>query len=112
MARRTTCGDLSRILYTATKGETEYLCWRGEPAAAGGDHRTAFPAYEEAVRGYAEGCVKSAEGVAGWMVPESRFMARLLRQNCRLVLYLPWKGLIARSIRKTAGAITLKSYDE
>ncbi len=49
----------------------------GELAAAP-VHRTAF---EREVRGYAEGCGRSAEGVAGFMVPRSRFMAWFVNQK-------------------------------
>ncbi|GAA3598896.1 hypothetical protein GCM10022419_098220 [Nonomuraea rosea] len=45
------------------------------------------------------------------MVPESRIMAWFVNQNYRLLPYLPWKGLMVRSIRRTASAITLKPYD-
>ncbi|MGV9776822.1 FAD-dependent monooxygenase [Streptosporangium sp. NPDC003464] len=82
----------------------------GELAAAGGDHRAGFAGYEEAMRGYVAGCQKSGEGVSKWMVPESRFMAWFLNQNYKLMPYLPGKGLIAKSARKTASAITLKDY--
>ncbi|GAA3601531.1 FAD-dependent monooxygenase [Nonomuraea rosea] len=82
----------------------------GELAAAGGDHRAAFGAYERAVRDYAAGCQQSAVGVSKWMVPESRFMAWFMNQNYKLLPYLPWKGLMAKSVRKTASAISLKDY--
>ncbi|MFC4122165.1 FAD-dependent monooxygenase [Nonomuraea zeae] len=82
----------------------------GELAAAGGDHRAAFAAYEREVRGYAAGCQESAVGVSKWMVPESRLMAWFMNQNYKLLPYLPWKGLMAKSVRKTASAISLKDY--
>ncbi|MEV4381495.1 FAD-dependent monooxygenase [Streptosporangium sp. NPDC049644] len=82
----------------------------GELAAAGGDHRVGFARYEEAMREYAKGCQKSADGVGGWMVPESRLKAWIVNQNYKLLPYVPWKGLIAKSIRKTANAIVLKDY--
>ncbi|MEV0581478.1 FAD-dependent monooxygenase [Nonomuraea sp. NPDC050310] len=82
----------------------------GELAEAGGDHRTAFARYEAELREYAEGCQKSADGVSGFLVPKSRRMAWLLRQQQRLLPYLPGKKLIAKSVRKTAEAITLKPY--
>ncbi|MDL4773864.1 FAD-dependent monooxygenase [Actinomadura xylanilytica] len=83
----------------------------GELAAAGGDHRTAFARYEALVRPYAEGCQKSGEGVSRFMVPETRFMAWFLNQNFRLLPYLPWKGMMARSARRTAEAISVPAYD-
>ncbi|GAA2370731.1 hypothetical protein GCM10010404_27150 [Nonomuraea africana] len=44
------------------------------------------------------------------MVPENRSMAWFLNQNYRLLPYLPWKGMIAKSVRKTASAVSLKDY--
>jgi 2-polyprenyl-6-methoxyphenol hydroxylase-like FAD-dependent oxidoreductase len=82
----------------------------GELAAAGGDHRVAFARYEEAMRDYAGGCQKLGEGVGKWMVPQSRFMAWFLNQNYKLIPYVPWKGLMAKSVKKTASAITLRDY--
>ncbi|MGJ6960922.1 FAD-dependent monooxygenase [Streptosporangium sp. G11] len=83
----------------------------GELAAAGGDHRAGFAGYEKAMREYATGCQKSGDGVGKWMVPDSRFMAWFINQNYKLLPYVPWKGLIARSIRQTANAIALKDYE-
>jgi 2-polyprenyl-6-methoxyphenol hydroxylase-like FAD-dependent oxidoreductase len=82
----------------------------GELAAAGGEHVTAFARYESTMRSYVTGCQKLGDGVAGWMVPRSRFMAWFVRANFRILPYLPWKGLIARSARRTASAITLPDY--
>ncbi|WP_329425157.1 FAD-dependent monooxygenase [Streptosporangium sp. NBC_01495] len=83
----------------------------GELAAAGGDHRAGLARYEEAMREYATGCQKSGDGVGKWMVPDSRFMAWFINQNYRLLPYVPWKGLIAKGIRQTANAVTLKDYE-
>jgi 2-polyprenyl-6-methoxyphenol hydroxylase-like FAD-dependent oxidoreductase len=83
----------------------------GELAAAGGDHRAAFPRYEAAMREYAKGCQKVGQGVAKWMVPENRFMTWFVNQNYKVMPYLPWKGLMAKSIRKTASNIDLAKYD-
>ncbi|MEU4545451.1 FAD-dependent monooxygenase [Nonomuraea dietziae] len=70
----------------------------------------ALDRYEQAMRDYVRGCQKSGESAGRWMVPESRFMAWFLNQNYRLLPYLPWKGMIAKSVRKTAGAVSLKDY--
>ncbi|MGC5016834.1 FAD-dependent monooxygenase [Streptosporangium sp. DT93] len=83
----------------------------GELAAAGGDHRVGFARYEEAMRAYVKGCQKAGDGVGKWMVPDSRFMSWFVNQNYRLLPYVPWKGLIAKGVRKTANAITLKDYE-
>ncbi len=82
----------------------------GELALAGGDHRVAFARYQEAMDGYVSGCSKQADGVANWMVPGNRFMAWFVHQNYRLLPYVPWKGRIAASIRRTANAIDLADY--
>ncbi|MEV7012858.1 FAD-dependent monooxygenase [Streptosporangium sp. NPDC051022] len=82
----------------------------GELAAAGGDHRAGFARYEEAMRGYVAGCQKSADGVGKWMVPDNRFVAWFMNQNYRLLPYVPWKGMIAKGVKKTASAIALKDY--
>ncbi|WP_271222664.1 FAD-dependent monooxygenase [Streptosporangium carneum] len=82
----------------------------GELAAADGDHLVGFARYEEAMRDYVAGCQKSADGVGKWMVPDSRFLAWFMTQNYKLLPYLPWKGMIAKSVRRTADAITLKDY--
>ncbi|MGW5361270.1 FAD-dependent monooxygenase [Actinopolymorpha pittospori] len=82
----------------------------GELAAAAGDHRTAFTRYRNVMRDYVLGCQKVGEGVGRWMVPDNRFMAWFVNQNYRLLPYVPWKGQIARSARKTANAIDLASY--
>ncbi|MDF5758554.1 FAD-dependent monooxygenase [Spongiactinospora sp. TRM90649] len=82
----------------------------GELATAEGDHRTAFAAYERELRAYVRGCQKQGEGVSRLMVPESPVLAWFLRLNFKLIPYLPWKGLMAKSVRKTASAYTLKPY--
>ncbi|MFI0420092.1 FAD-dependent monooxygenase [Spongiactinospora sp. 9N601] len=82
----------------------------GELATARGDHRTAFRAYEQEMREYAEKCMKMGQGVSKFMVPQSRTMAWFLRQNYKLMPYLPGKSLMAKGARKTAESIPLKPY--
>ncbi|GII56534.1 FAD-dependent oxidoreductase [Planotetraspora thailandica] len=83
----------------------------GELAAAGADHSAGFAGYQQAMRHYVAGCQKAGQGVAKWMVPDNRLMTWFVNQNYRVMPYIPWKGLMVRSIRKTASAITLKPYD-
>ena len=83
----------------------------GELAAAGGDHRAAFARYERVMRDYADGCQKMGQGASKWMVPESRFMAWVMDKNYKVLPYLPWKKMMARSVRKTAEAVSLTDYD-
>ncbi|MFI6599081.1 FAD-dependent monooxygenase [Nonomuraea sp. NPDC050536] len=82
----------------------------GELAAARGDHRVAFPRYEQLMRPYATRAQKSGEGIAGMMVPQGRFMTWMMRQSQRLMPYTPGMSLIAKSARKMAEAITLPEY--
>ncbi|WP_219471305.1 FAD-dependent monooxygenase [Nonomuraea rhizosphaerae] len=81
----------------------------GELAAAGAI-RTGLTRFEAAMRDYVRTCQKSGEGISKLMVPESRFMQWFMNQNYKILPYLPWKGLMARSARKTAAAITLRDY--
>ncbi|MER6826798.1 BTAD domain-containing putative transcriptional regulator [Streptosporangium sp. NPDC000563] len=67
--------------------------------------------YEEAMREYAAGCRGRATGWAGGWSPESRLMAWFVGQNHKLPPCVPWKGLIAKGIRRTANAITPKDYE-
>ncbi|MBB5080726.1 FAD-dependent monooxygenase [Nonomuraea endophytica] len=80
----------------------------GEIAAHG--HVDGFAAYERIMRDYVAGAQKSAVGVSKFMVPDNKFMAWFMNQNYKLLPYLPWKGIMAKSVRKTAEAITLPEY--
>lgn len=82
----------------------------GELAAAHGDHRVAFAAYEREMRAYAEGCQKMGDGVAKLMVPGSRFLASVLNRYYKVMPYLPGKNMAAKIARKTAENITLRDY--
>ncbi|MEV4107080.1 FAD-dependent monooxygenase [Nonomuraea sp. NPDC049695] len=84
----------------------------GELAAAQGDHRVAFARYEEEMREYAVGCQKMGDGVAGLMVPGSRFVAGLLNRYYKLMPYLPGKNMAAKIARRTAENITLRDYKD
>ncbi|MEU6430042.1 FAD-dependent monooxygenase [Microbispora sp. NPDC046973] len=82
----------------------------GELAAAHGDHRVAFAAYEREMRAYAEGCQKMGDGVAKLMVPGSRFLASVLNRYYKVMPYLPGKNMATKIARKTAENITLRDY--
>ncbi len=84
----------------------------GELAAAHGDHRVAFAAYEREMREYAEGCQKMGDGVAKLMVPGSRFLASALNRYYKIMPYLPGKNMATKIARKTAENITLRDYAE
>jgi len=83
----------------------------GELAAAQGDHRVAFPRYEATMRSYVIGGQKMADNVAGFMVPNSRFVASFVRMNFRLLRFVPYlQNMPARMASRAASAITLPPY--
>ncbi|WP_131738870.1 FAD-dependent monooxygenase [Actinomadura roseirufa] len=82
----------------------------GELAAAGGDHRVAYPRYEEVMRGYAERCQKVGGGVARMLVPQSRFGSAFLDRYYAIMPFLPGKAMMAKMARRTAEAIALPDY--
>ncbi|MER6579205.1 FAD-dependent monooxygenase [Nonomuraea sp. NPDC001023] len=61
----------------------------GELAAHGGDHRTAYPAYEAEIGEYVRRSRAFARRAAAGIVPGSRFDVWALTQGIRLVNHLP-----------------------
>ncbi|MET1071472.1 MAG: FAD-dependent monooxygenase [Umezawaea sp.] len=82
----------------------------GELAAAGGDHRVAFPEYERQLRDFALLCQKQAVDSAKWFVPRTRAGLWLRNLNYRMMTVLPTGGLVAKMALKVANAIVLKDY--
>jgi len=86
----------------------------GELRAADGDHRAAFARYERAMRGYVERNQALGQKMAREMVPASWGQLWLRTQMLRMLPYLPWKGLVTRSIQQpisaAANAISLEAY--
>lgn len=82
----------------------------GELAAAGGDHRIAFPAYESQMLPYAKGC--QGIGAGKFLAPASK--ARIWQRNqfAKLITRGPVAKMIGRMDLKVASAITLKDYAE
>jgi 2-polyprenyl-6-methoxyphenol hydroxylase-like FAD-dependent oxidoreductase len=81
----------------------------GELKEAGGDYRTAFVQYEQAMREYVERNQKAALDGGQWFIAPTRFMIWLRNLNMSVLPYLPWRGLIAKAIQQQY-AITLKNY--
>ncbi|RFU42635.1 FAD-dependent oxidoreductase [Actinomadura logoneensis] len=82
----------------------------GELAAAGGDHRVAFPAYEQAIRKFTRACQQVAGGVGPFFAPKS---ARSLRRRTRIYKVLtagPMLRLLDKMTTKAATAIELREY--
>lgn len=82
----------------------------GELAAARGDHRTAFAAYESEVGDFVKGCQQAAGNAGPFFAPAS---VRKIRQRDRMYRMLGSRllgGLFKRLTEKAATGITLKSY--
>lgn len=82
----------------------------GELAAAEGDHRRAFPAYEEAVRGFVRRNQAIATNGMPFLVPRDRVQILLRDAAVRLGPRLPALNRLSGGIRKAANAIDLKDY--
>ncbi|MCP2340447.1 FAD-dependent monooxygenase [Actinomadura rupiterrae] len=82
----------------------------GELAAANGDHRVAFPAYEQAIKKFTKACQQVAGGVGGFFAPKTE---RSLRRRTRIYKVLtagPMIRLLDKLTTKAATSIELKSY--
>ncbi|MFG2870669.1 FAD-dependent monooxygenase [Streptomyces sp. NPDC048338] len=88
----------------------------GELAAARGDHRVAFAAYEREMRPGVELNQRFAEKFAKEMTVSSRRKIALRMFMVRLLPKTPWKNLIAKKIReevqRVAHAVPVKDYGQ
>ncbi|GAA0641515.1 FAD-dependent monooxygenase [Kutzneria viridogrisea] len=82
----------------------------GELAAAGGDHRVAFPAYDEIMRDYVREAQKPMPGGTKAFLPASRFAIAARELFMRALPYLPWRNAIIGGMDKTANMVRLKDY--
>jgi 2-polyprenyl-6-methoxyphenol hydroxylase-like FAD-dependent oxidoreductase len=82
----------------------------GELAAAGGDHRVAFPRYDAEMRAYVTRNRKSPPGGTAGFAPSTRFGIWLRNQSMNLITRLPGAGRMMADRQKAANAITLKPY--
>nr|WP_062332001.1 FAD-dependent monooxygenase [Herbidospora sakaeratensis] len=86
----------------------------GSLAAAGGDHRAAFAAYEDDLRHFVEENQKLAPANLKGMVLKSAAQIRFQMFLLRLMPYLPGRDTmikrVTEPIRTAATAITLKDY--
>lgn len=82
----------------------------GELAAADGDHRRAFPAYEEAMRDFARRNQAIATNGMPFLVPRDRLQILLRDAAVRVGPHLPALNRLSDGIRKAANAIDLKDY--
>ncbi|GAA3445038.1 FAD-dependent monooxygenase [Planomonospora venezuelensis] len=82
----------------------------GELADAGGDHRVAFPRYEEAIRGYAKACQKVAAGMGPFIAPPTEKKIRSRNRAYKVLSSRILSVLLNRMTTKAANSITLKEY--
>ncbi|WP_433558759.1 FAD-dependent monooxygenase [Pseudonocardia xinjiangensis] len=83
----------------------------GELAAAGGDHRVAFPAYERALRGFVERNQAVAHTGGAALIPGSRTRIWLRDRIVSLLPLLgPAKRLVAARMARAAGGLVLRDY--
>ncbi|MFC4533930.1 FAD-dependent monooxygenase [Sphaerisporangium dianthi] len=82
----------------------------GELAAADGDHRAGFTAYEREMRQYATSAqARAGDGSTSFLFPTSNAHIWLRNTMMRTIPYMPWKKIVARRLQQ-ADAITLKDY--
>ncbi|MFC7760769.1 hypothetical protein ACFQY4_24170 [Catellatospora bangladeshensis] len=81
----------------------------GELARSGGDHVTAFAAYERLMRPYVKQCQQLPPGGVRGMLPDSRWAISLRDLSTRIMTRRPFAALMAKQAAK-ADAITLPAY--
>jgi 2-polyprenyl-6-methoxyphenol hydroxylase-like FAD-dependent oxidoreductase len=83
----------------------------GELAAAGGDHRVAFPRYEQVLRPYVTQAQQLPPGGVNGFAPRSRLAIRAQAATMRAMTRWPVRPLLERQFAK-ADAIELPDYPE
>ncbi|MFC3575356.1 FAD-dependent monooxygenase [Streptomyces yaanensis] len=82
----------------------------GELALAGGDHRTAFAAYEARIRDFAKGCQKISGNAGPFFAPATEWRIRSRDRMYRLLSSRPLAGFFKRLTEKAATDIELPEY--
>ncbi|MCQ9179519.1 FAD-dependent monooxygenase [Streptomyces sp. IBSBF 2953] len=82
----------------------------GELALAGGDHRTAFAAYENRIRDFARGCQKTAGNAGPFFAPATERRIRSRDRMYRLLASRPMAAFFKRITEKSATNIELPQY--
>lgn len=100
------CGATIGGMGTGTAVVAAYVL-AGELARARGDHRTAFTRYENAVRGYAEGCQKGGDRTGPFLAPGTATGLRL--RNGLLGRRWIMNRMLAMG-RQVGSTITLPDY--
>ncbi len=84
----------------------------GELAAAGGDHRTAFAAYEAEIGHFAKGCQKTAANAGAFLAPPTEKKIRSRNRAYRMLSSRLLTGVFKRLTEKAATDIKLKDYEK
>lgn len=82
----------------------------GELATSGGDHKSAFAAYEAAVTRFAKGCQKSAGNAGPFFAPPTEAKIRSRDRMYRLLSSRPGAGAFRYLALRAAQNIRLKDY--
>ncbi|UUU30643.1 FAD-dependent monooxygenase [Streptomyces sp. CA-210063] len=82
----------------------------GELALAGGDHRTAFAAYEGRIRDFAKGCQKTSGNAGPFFAPPTERRIRSRDRMYRLLASRPLAAFFKRLTEKSATDIRLPEY--
>ncbi|MFE0249936.1 FAD-dependent monooxygenase [Streptomyces sp. NPDC059010] len=82
----------------------------GELALAGGDHRTAFAAYESRISAFAKGCQKTSGNAGPFFAPATERRIRSRDRMYRLLSSRPLAAFFKRLTEKSATNIKLPEY--
>jgi 2-polyprenyl-6-methoxyphenol hydroxylase-like FAD-dependent oxidoreductase len=82
----------------------------GELAAARGDHRAAFPAYQQRMRDYVAANMKPLPGGVKGFLPATERGIRLRNAMTRMMMRMPGKSLMMGGMDKAVNAIDLPDY--
>jgi 2-polyprenyl-6-methoxyphenol hydroxylase-like FAD-dependent oxidoreductase len=82
----------------------------GELALAGGDHRTAFAAYESRIRGFAKGCQKISGNAGPFFAPPTERRIRSRDRMYRLLSSRLLAGFFKKLTERAATDIELPEY--
>ncbi|MCI3277713.1 FAD-dependent monooxygenase [Streptomyces cylindrosporus] len=82
----------------------------GELALAGGDHRTAFAAYEARITDFAKGCQKTSGNAGPFFAPPTERRIRSRDRMYRLLASRPLAAFFKKITVKAATAIKLPEY--
>ncbi|MFD4629804.1 FAD-dependent monooxygenase [Streptomyces sp. NPDC058284] len=103
------CGATMGGMGTGTALVSAYVL-AGELAAARGDHRAGFAAYEAEILAYARGCQKSSANAGAFLAPATERKIRSRDRAYRVLGSRLLAGLFKRLTERTASDLVLKDY--